>query len=449
MSRRAGPGNPRPATPPTQPVEGGEEPRDNSPEAVASQGWARVPPQHPSTRMTARSSKEDTEQQHERTEPKGHKTDRFVTKSQQPRDQGIRSQKEIEIDDLTFTLQTAATGTARIADEAPPKQTRNTWPPAQDITVSHCDCLTLVGPVQWSPQTEEQGRDRSTSSPRSGRKQRATHPRTRKESHWKPSMEYPKTPSRGRGQDEECIQKEKHVRRKSGGAPSSPNGQTPTWHQGEIHAKRKGWCQEQHPHRYTRNQRFDRTPVEERGRESEIPWTDTSIPYRAAWLPEELLASPPCEEDQRMETPRWKASQRGRRSRPIPRGGREATGPRPTPSLAKGPHRVHARSEDKRMWNPLRYRADRPTKGCHKDTPRTGRKNRSQEPNCSNSFIRDQIIRSRPDRGTPSWRNTDQLSKVDFVTIECEKNTHDPQGDPIAKQRRIDERKKPSFRSRA
>ena len=25
------------------------------------------------------------------------------------------------------------------------------------------------------------------------------------------------------------------------------------------------------------------------------------------------------------------------------------------------------------MWNPLRYRADRPTKGRHKDTPRQGR----------------------------------------------------------------------------
>ena len=110
-------------------------------------------------------------------------------------------------------------------------------------------------------------------------------------------------------------------------------------------------------------------------------------------------------------------------------------------------HRVHARSDDNRMCNPLSYRADRPTKGWHKDTPRTGWKNRSQVPNCSNSFIRDQIVRSRPERGTPSWRNTDQLSKVDFVTIESEKNTHDPQGDPIAKQRRIDERKKPSFRS--
>ena len=53
------------------------------------------------------------------------------------------------------------------------------------------------------------------------------------------------------------------------------------------------------------------------------------------------------------------------------------------------------------MWNPLHFRADRPTKGWHKDTPRTSRKNRSQEPNCSNSFIRDQIVRSRSDRGDP------------------------------------------------
>ena len=53
-------------------------------------------------------------------------------------------------------------------------------------------------------------------------------------------------------------------------------------------------------------------------------------------------------------------------------------------------------------------------RGTHSATEQTGRPkddtriprgmagNRSQEPNCSNSFIRDQINRSRPDRGTPS-----------------------------------------------
>ena len=40
----------------TEPVEGWEEPRNNSPEAVASQGWARAPHPHPSTRMTTSSS---------------------------------------------------------------------------------------------------------------------------------------------------------------------------------------------------------------------------------------------------------------------------------------------------------------------------------------------------------------------------------------------------------
>ena len=101
------------------------------------------------------------------------------------------------------------------------------------------------------------------------------------------------------------------------------------------------------------------------------------------------------------------------------------------------------------MWNPLRYRADRPTKGWHKDTPRTGRKNRSQEPNCSNSFIRDQIVRSRPERGDPilkEYRSAIQ-NRLSYDRV-WEKHTR-PAVDPIAKQRRIDERKKPSFRSSA
>ena len=52
--------------------------------------------------------KEDTERQHECTESKGHKTDRFVTPDPAPPCPGIRSQKETEIDDPTFTLQPVA-----------------------------------------------------------------------------------------------------------------------------------------------------------------------------------------------------------------------------------------------------------------------------------------------------------------------------------------------------
>ena len=97
--------------------------------------------------------KEETERQHESTELKGHKTDRSVTESRHTRDNGIRSQKETVVFDNSFMLQPLASLTMRS-----PSGPGNTWPPAQDITVSHCDCLALVGPVQWSPQTEEQGR---------------------------------------------------------------------------------------------------------------------------------------------------------------------------------------------------------------------------------------------------------------------------------------------------
>ena len=133
----------------------------------------------------------------------------------------------------------------------------------------------------------------------------------------------PKAPSRGRGQDEECIQKRKHTRRMSGGAPPSPNqalknqrdtpgrvtnwtgpphhkklreqrtqengrtrhfrtrtlrieiqsvkgrdGQTPTRRQGDIHANRKGRCQEQRPDRYARNQNPRPHPRERREAEN-------------------------------------------------------------------------------------------------------------------------------------------------------------------------------------
>ena len=130
---------------------------------------------------------------------------------------------------------------------------------------------------------------------------------------------------RGRGQDEECIQKRKtNTRRMSGGAPPSPNqvlknqrdtpgrvtnwtgpphhkklrgqrknsgerkdpalqnknlndrepslkgrnGQTPTRRQGDIHAKRKEHCQEQRPYRNARNQKPRPHPRERREAEN-------------------------------------------------------------------------------------------------------------------------------------------------------------------------------------
>ena len=74
-------------------------------------------------------TKKTRSEQHECDRPKGHKTDRFVIKSQHPPCPGIRSQKETEIDDPTYTLQPVAnrTGTHRqrcVAPSGPGKPDR-------------------------------------------------------------------------------------------------------------------------------------------------------------------------------------------------------------------------------------------------------------------------------------------------------------------------------------
>ena len=82
---------------------------------------------------------------------------------------------------------------------------------------------------------------------------------------------------------------------------------------------------------------------EKGGIESEAPRRDTS---RSKWegkLPEEQLASQPCGETHAWQRPGERYHLPSRRSRPNPRGKRKATGPeeegpRPTPSLARGPH---------------------------------------------------------------------------------------------------------------
>ena len=103
--------NPGPALPPHRTgrrLRGtkGKQPRSSS---LARMSASATPtPVHQDDRQQVL-HKDDTEQQHECTEPKGHKTDRFVTESQHPRDYDIRSQKETEIDDPSFMLQPAAT----------------------------------------------------------------------------------------------------------------------------------------------------------------------------------------------------------------------------------------------------------------------------------------------------------------------------------------------------
>ena len=73
--------------------------------------------------------------------------------------------------------------------------------------------------------------------------------------------------------------------------------------------------------------------------------------------------------------------------------------PKPTPSLAR---RTHTESSPEAKTTECgTHPASEPTSRPKDDTKTSRRQpeNRSQEPNCSNSFIRDQIVRSRPDRG--------------------------------------------------
>ena len=182
---------------------------------------------------------------------------------------------------------------------------------------------------------------------------------------------------------------------------------------------------------------------EEWGRESEAPWTYTSSPYQRSLTSGRAASKPSCVEDQHMKTPRRKESPWGRRSRPNPRGGWEATGPRPTPSLARG---THTESSPEAKTTKCGTHSSSEQTGRPKDDTKTPRgqagKKRSQEPICSNSFIRDQIVRSRPDRGDPILKEyrPDIESRLRYDWVG--ENHLDPQGDRIAKQLRIDERKK-------
>ena len=100
--------NPGPAPPSTGPVEGCEEPRDKSPEAEASQGRALAPHPPPTTRLTASSS----QRRHGATarvhQAQGTQNRPFHDREPAPPCPGIRSQKETEIDNPTFTLQPVA-----------------------------------------------------------------------------------------------------------------------------------------------------------------------------------------------------------------------------------------------------------------------------------------------------------------------------------------------------
>ena len=87
--------------------------------------------------------KEETEQQHECTELKKHKQTVPWPRAGIPVTtvSGARRRQWSSITPSCYTLRQKRT--ARIADDAQQSGPGNTWPPAQDITVSHCDCLAF------------------------------------------------------------------------------------------------------------------------------------------------------------------------------------------------------------------------------------------------------------------------------------------------------------------
>ena len=149
------------------------------------------------------------------------------------------------------------------------------------------------------------------------------------------------------------------------------------------------------------------------------------------------VSEPSCVEDQRMKCPGEKNHSEAAEADWSVRVGREATGPeeeegpRPTPSLGRG---IHTESSPEAKTTecgtlPASEQTGRP-KDDKNSPPRTGWKNAPKSPTVVIPSLEIRSWDSDLKRVTPSWRNTDQLFKEDFVSIEWEKNPTRPVGWP-------------------
>ena len=116
-----------------------------------------------------------------------------------------------------------------------------------------------------------------------------------------------------------------------------------------------------------------------RGVEAEAPCIETSCSNEKDKLPGEQPASQPSEENPARHRAGERQHPSGRRSRPNPRTGAKRQQGEKKEGQAPLLRRLEyhktgpARSEDSKMWNLQRYRAERTTKGRHKATPRQSR----------------------------------------------------------------------------
>ena len=317
------------------------------------------------------------------------------------------------------------------------------------------------------------------------RKQRTTHHRSWKESHWKHSMERPKRLDEAEARTKSAFRNRKtHVvcpeelhrapttfwrtrettqegwqtgqdprttRNYAGSVRTQENvrtrhfrtrtlrtelqslkgrdGQPPTRRRGDTHAKRKGRCPEQRPYRYAKTRCPDLSPG--RGVTQRI-WGTLNIhqqPIPRSPTSGRAASKPPCVEDQPMK-------------RPGEKNHREAAEADQSPGEGERQQGQKKKGQDPllRWWEGYTQR------------PRQKRRQQNVEPTLLQSRLADQRMTQRHPRGragkkapknptvlipsfeirlsdpdptgvSPSWRNTDQISKVDFVTIEWEK-TH-------------------------
>ena len=145
-------------------------------------------------------------------------------------------------------------------------------------------------------------------------------------------------------------------------------------------------CQHQKPRPSSR---------EKRGVEPEAPCRKTSCSKQEGKLPGEQPASQPCGENPARHRAGERQHPLGSRSRPNPRWGRKATGPekegpRPTSPSVRGPPTAYT-PEARTVKRGTYFVTEQNGRPKDDTKPPRGKAGLLAEPNCSNSFNRDQI----------------------------------------------------------
>ena len=222
MSRRAGPGQPRSCTATHRPgrrARGTKGPKSRSRSLARMSASATPTPNYEDdSKFFTKKTRSDSTNAPSPRDTKQTVRDREPA----PLCPGIRSQKETEIDDSTFTLQPVAIGTARTADDASPQADQEDLTAPTGYNLLPCD-WSRVGRAGTVKPANRGAREVPEHNVTTMTKAKDTPPAPGRRATEDPNMEYPKTPRRGQGQDVSVQSDRKHAHRMSGGAPPSPN----------------------------------------------------------------------------------------------------------------------------------------------------------------------------------------------------------------------------------